>query len=226
MKKSTISGDLVAFTSLSITNKKILEKEIKNLIKVLHKKYDSFCRVVKGDYLECVINKPEQAIQVAILIKCFIKSINLENELKSKRIKYFKNYGIRLAIGYGELKRFNKTEGIIDGEAIYLSGRKINEESTHNKERIVIKNTFFFVSSNEKLNFQFRPIIELLDFILNKATSKQCEVVYHKLLGLSEKEIAKIMKISQPVVNQHSLSVGWNAIETTVDYFNKTIKNN
>ncbi len=226
MKKSTISGDLVAFTSLSNANKKILEKEIKSLIKTLHKEYDSFCRVVKGDYLECVINKPEQVLKVTILIKCFIKSVSLENETDNKRLKYFKNYGIRLAIGYGELKRYSKTEGIIDGEAIYLSGRKINDESTHNKERIVIKNTLFFVSNNEDLNFRFTPIIELLDYILNKATSKQCEVVYHKLLGLSEKEIAKIMKISQPVVNQHSLSVGWNAIETTVDYFNKTIKDN
>lgn len=226
INRSTISGDIVAFTSLSNKNKLILEKEIQGLIKVLQKRYKSFCRIVKGDYLECVVKEPEQALRVAVLIKCFIKSIELNDETSNKRFKYFRNYGIRLAIGLGKLKRFNKTKGIIDGEAIYMSGRKINEESTHNKERIVIKNTLFFVSKNDELNFQLGSIIELLDFILNKATSKQCEVLYYKLLDYSETEISKIMKISQPVVNQHSLSAGWNAIETTVNSYETLIKNN
>ena len=225
MNKSTISGDIVAFTSLSNKNKQILEKEIKNLIQILQKEFNTFCRIVKGDYLECVVHKPEEALQIAIFIKCYIKSVELIDEPTNKRFKYFKNYGIRLAIGLGKLKRFDKVKGIIDGDAIYLSGRKINEESTHSKERIVIKNTLFFVSKNEELNFQFESTIELLDFILNRATAKQCEVLHHKLLGLSEKEISKIMNISQPVVNQHSLSIGWNAIEKTVNYYNVTIKN-
>jgi len=225
MNVATISGDIISFTSLSSKNKQILEKKIKNLMELLHNQFDSYCRIVKGDYLECVINKPEEALQITILIKSFIKSVELENEPSNKRFKYFKNFGIRLAIGLGELKRFNPKKGIIDGEAIYMSGRKINTESTHNKERIVIKNTLFFVSKDKQLNSQFTAITALLDFILNKATAKQCEVLYYKLLGQSENEISKIMKISQPVVNQHSISVGWNAIETAINHYNTTIKN-
>ncbi len=224
MNIATISGDIISFTSLSSSNKRFLEKEVENLIKLLDTKFDAYCRIIKGDYLECVIKNPEQSLQVAILIKCFIKSIKLENEPNNKRFKYFKNFGIRVAIGLGELKRFDAKNGIIDGEAIYMSGRKINTESTHNKERIVIKNTLFFVSKNEQLNNQFTAIIDLLDYILNKATAKQCEVVYHKLLGHNENEISKIMKITQSVVNQHSISAGWNAIETAVNHYNKTIK--
>ncbi len=225
MNKSTISGDIVAFTSLSNKNKEILEKEIQSLIDLLGKKYNLFCRIVKGDYIECVVHKPEEALQIAILIKCFVKAIELKEETTNKRFKYFKNYGVRLAIGLGSLKRFDAKKGIIDGEAIYISGRKINEESTHTKERIVIKNTLFFVSTNDELNFRFKAPIELLDFILNRATAKQCEVLYYKLLDYSENEISKIMNITQPVVNQHSLSVGWNAIETTVNQYNTLIKN-
>ena len=155
MNKSTISGDIVAFTSLSNKNKEIIEKEMYSLIDLLGEKYNSFCRIIKGDYLECVVQKPEEALQIALLIKCFIKSIELDHEIGNKRFRYFKNYGVRLAIGFGSLKRFDAKKGIIDGEAIYMSGRKINKESTHNKERIVIKNTLFFVSSNDKLSFQF-----------------------------------------------------------------------
>lgn len=225
MKTSTISGDIVAFTSLSLKNKQILEKGISNLIQVIQKEFNSFCRIVKGDYLECVIDKPAQTLRIATLIKCYIKSVELESETDNKRFKYFKNYGIRLAIGYGDLKRFDSKKGIIDGEAIYMSGRKISEENTHHKERIVIKNTLFFISKEAHLNQQFEGTIALLDFILNKATAKQCEVLYYKLLGHSEKEISKIMEISQPVVNQHSISAGWNAIETAVKNFNSIIKN-
>lgn len=224
MNVATISGDIISFTSLSSKNKQILEKKIKNLIELLHNQFDSYCRIVKGDYLECVINKPEEALQIAVLIKSFIKSVALENEPNNKRFKYFKNFGIRLAIGLGELKRFDPKSGVIDGEAIYMSGRKINTESTHNKERIVIKNTLFFVSKDEQLNSQFTAIAVLLDFILNKATAKQCEVLYYKLLGRNENEISKIMKITQPVVNQHSISIGWNAIETAIKHYSTTIK--
>lgn len=224
MKKSTISADIVAFTSLSNKNKSLLESELKKLKNTLNKKFNVFFRLVKGDYIECVIPQPENALKIALLIKCFIKSLKTTNDEKDKRYKYFKNYGVRIAIGYGTLKRYNPKTGIIDGEAIYMSGRKISNENSHNKQRKVIKNTLFFLSNNNELEQNFAACINLLDFILNKATAKQCEVLYYKLLEYSEKEITKLMKISQPVVNQHSLSVGWNAIEKTVNYFNHKIK--
>lgn len=225
MKVAVISGDIIAYTALSDKNKQVLESSINELFSKINNKYKAFCRLVKGDYLECVVEEPQYAFEIALLIKSFIKSLDI-TEKNNKRFKYFKNYGIRIAIGLGELSRYNKKEGIIDGEAIYMAGRKINEESTHNKQRIVIKNTFYFISKNESLNKLFQTIFSLVDFIMNKATSKQCEIIFYKILGYKEKEIANIVKISQPVVNQHSLSIGWNALEQTINYFRETVKNN
>ena len=222
MKAAVISGDIIAYTALSEQNKIIVEQKLQELFALLKQKYPIFCRIVKGDTIECVIEKPEDAFEIALLIKCFIKSVPI-NEKGNKRFKYFKNYGIRIAIAIGALNRYDKQKGIIDGEAIYLSGRKINDESTHHKKRIVIKNTLFFVSKDELLNKQFQTIFALVDFILNKATGKQCEVVFYKVLGYKEKEIAKKIGVSQPVINQHSLSVGWNALEQTITYFRETI---
>jgi DNA-binding NarL/FixJ family response regulator len=68
------------------------------------------------------------------------------------------------------------------------------------------------------------PVIDLIDVLLNKATGKQCQVVYFKLLGMSEKEISKKLGVAQSVVNQHSTSVGWNAIEKAVIYFENLIQ--
>lgn len=225
MKKSVISGDIVAFTSLSKTNREQVETYLRQLFDTLKSEFNGYGRLVKGDYLECVAPEPEMALKMALLIKSWVKSIPIETDENSdSRVKYFENYGIRLAIGYGTLERLDVEKGIIDGEAIYMSGRKINEEDTHTSDRISIKNTLFFISKYEALNDTMDALFGLIDFLMNKATSRQCSVLYYKLLGWNESSISKKLQISQPVVNQHSTSAGWSAIETAVDYFNNTLK--
>jgi hypothetical protein len=228
MKKAVISGDIVASTSLTDAGRTHIEENLNKLLVELHAKYKMFGRMIKGDYLECVVPDPDDALRLALIIKAFIKSISGDDILSNddSRFKFFKMHGIRLAIGYGELTRFEPAKGIIDGEAIYLSGRRINEELTYNKERIVIKNTLFFVSGNEALNREFEPLLALIDVLMSKATAKQCEVLYMKLMNLNEEAISIKMNIAQPVVNQHSTSVGWNAIEKAVIRYAEVIKRN
>ncbi|MEC4005009.1 fumarate hydratase [Flavobacterium sp. SUN052] len=218
-----LSGDIIASTSLTDEEKSVLELELKTLISMIENNFSIYGRIIKGDYLEMVVENPENALTVAIIIKCYIKSIFLNTTISTSRSKYFKNYGIRLAIGYGELSRYDKVNEVIDGEAIYYSGRKISEERpTYNKERIVIKNTLFFNSKDEKLNDNINCILALLDVLLNNATAKQCEILYLRLLGNSEKEIANTLNIKQPTVNKQLSSVGWNAIERSTSYFKST----
>lgn len=228
MKKIVISADIVSSTSLQTIDKELLEKSLQSLLSDLNKSMSIFGRIIKGDSLEIVVPKPQDGLKAAIAIKSFVKTlpINIESYEEGKfRAQHFKTHGVRLAMGYGELERFIPEEGIIDGEAIYLSGRAISNMHTYDKERITIKNTLFFESKNEELNNTMLPIVELLDVLLSKATEKQCMVLYLKLLGNTEAEISKIMKIDQSVVNRHSTNVGWNAIDTTVSYFSNLMKN-
>lgn len=225
MKKVVvISGDIVAYTSLEDVEKTALEKQLKLFFAEMKKEYSVFARIVKGDFIEIVVENAEDALAIVLLVKSFIKSVSFSKNLENNRTKSFKNHGIRIAMGYGELSRYDAKKGIVDGEAIYLSGRKINEETTHNKQRIVIKNTLFFVSTEETLNYNMNTILGLIDVLMSKATSKQCEILYYKLLGLNEDTIAEKLKIRQSAVNQHSTNVGWNAIERAVKYFNFTFK--
>lgn len=221
-KVIVISGDIVSSTSLIPKDKSLLELKLKQLIVTLETSFGVFARLIKGDYLECVITKPEKALQIALLIKCFVKTINISSDGSYKdnhRVKFFKTYGIRLALGYGKLDRFLPEKGIVDGDAIYRSGRLINTTTTHNKQRVVIKNTLFFSSKSKPLNLQMSAILGLLDTILSSATARQSEVLYYKLTGKTEDEVAKIMDIGQSTVNQHSTSAGWNSIDTTINYF-------
>lgn len=228
MKYSVISGDIVSSTSLNNEDRKFVEENLKTLLADLKRKFNVYGRVIKGDYLECVVPIASEGLQVALAIKSFIKAIPIDSNNYKKtdnRIRQFKIHGIRLAIGYGELTRFLPEEGIIDGEAIYFSGREISGETTYDKERIVIKNTLFFASKNEVLNKNFKPLLALLDVLISKATARQCEVLYLKLMDNQEEEIAKRLGIGQSAVNQHSTSVGWNAIEEAVKYFKMVISN-
>jgi len=223
---SVISGDIISSTSLGSGDKQILEAHLQTLLETLKEHFNSYGRVLKGDYLECVIPNAAEALRVCLAIKSYVKTIPIsEKSLKrdKNRAKLFKEYGVRLAIGYGTLDRYDPAKGVIDGEAIYYSGRKISSKSTHDKERVVIKNTMFFMSKDEVMNKKWTAILELLDVLFTKATQRQCEVVYLKLLGNNEDAIAKKLGIDQSVVNRHSTNIGWNAIETAVSYFNESL---
>ncbi len=222
MKYSVISGDIVSSTSLSSEDSSFVAENLNILLLKLKQEFNVYGRIIKGDYLECVVPNASEGLQVALAIKSFVKAIPVatkEYKKDDKRVKLFRTHGIRLAIGYGELSRYNPEKGVIDGEAIYFSGREISGETTYNKERIVIKNTLFFASKNEDLNKSILPLLALLDVLLSKATSRQCEVLFLKLMNKQEEEIAQQLGIGQSAVNQHSTSVGWNAIEEAVNYF-------
>jgi len=225
MNKATISSDIVSSTSLNVEQRLILEKELMRLLRILKQTFGSkifFGRLIKGDYIECVLDDPKFALRVALIIKSFVKSLKIQADKKAnKGLNDFKEYGIRIAVGVGELSIWNKKKGIIDGEAIYLSGRAINEMTSTDKK---IKNTLAFKSNQESWNEAFSPLFSLLDVLFADSTRAQSEIIFYKLLNKSEKEISEILKKSQSTINQHSTAVGWFAIDRAVKYFENQIK--
>mgnify|MGYP000662397522 CR=1 FL=1 len=61
-------------------------------------------------------------------------------------------------------------------------------------------------TSNKQLSAPLQTIALLADAILNDMTVRQSEVVYYKLLGFKEADIAKKLGISQASVNNASNS--------------------
>lgn len=227
MNSTTISADIISYTSLGQRDKREVEKKIQDLLSELTKKYAAqnfFGRIIQGDSIECAMSSPTYSLRVALILKTFVKSIDLfeQNEME-RRIRYFRQYGLRVAIAVAPLLTLDTKNGIIDGEAIYLSGRTISEMSTSNKKRIVVKETMFFRTINEEVQDRFDSIITLLDAIISKCSSKQCKVLFYKLSGLSEKEILQVVDVNQPTISQHSTAGSWNAIEKSINYFEKYI---
>lgn len=227
MLYATISADVISYTSLSEENKRFLEKSINQLIDLLSNKYRNqhfFGRLIQGDYIEFAFSSPENALRIALVLKTFVKSLNYKNlDKKNRELKYFLDYGIRLAVAVAPLTNLDKKKGIIDGEAIYMSGRTIKKYSTSDKERIVIKQTMFFKSTDENFEERIDMVFSLLDVIISGCSAKQCEVVYYKLLNFTEQDIAKKTGKYQSTISQHSTAAGWSAIEKAVNYFEKSV---
>lgn len=228
MNYATISADVISYTWLSESEKRKLELGIKQLISEFSIGFEHqnfYGRLVQGDYFECAIEDPKYALRIALLLKTFVKSFDLELRKGDKlRLKYFIEHGVRLAVAVAPLTKLDPVNGIIDGEAIYLSGRTIKNLSTSDKQKIVIKNTMFFCSQNRKIEDQFNTLFALLDTIISRCSAKQSEVVYYKLLSYSEKDIARTLKKNQSTISQHSTAAGWISIEKAIHFFENTIQ--
>jgi len=226
---AVISGDIVSSTALNEVEMQSLRQNILQLIDQLKANQPEvsgdisfYGHLIKGDYLECYIKEPKDSLRVALLFKTLVKMMVFEkssNRALEKKRLLFKKYGIRLVIGIGSMRIVDPQQGILDGEAIYLSGRKIDDQRSSNKEKVVIKNTLFFETNESRLKEQGSVLVDLLDVLLNNATARQCHVLHYKLSGFSELEIAQKLGINQAAVNQHSTSGGWNAIEHTLKYY-------
>ena len=117
------------------------------------------------------------------------------------------------------MRTVDKEAGIMDGDAIYKSGRKIAEYSTTGKERIIIKNTLYFISDDAVINKLVNTMLVFVDFLFKKATFKQLQVLYYKLQGLKDPEIAEFLGLGTTSVNQRSTALGWNAVAEMLDVY-------
>lgn len=230
MKRATISADIVASSSLSAEELEGLTKRIYLLFEKIrvyqdnNNKEEIKMRLVAGDLIECLLLNPNDALRITLILKAGVKSFPLESNMDNdpatgKYRKLFELYGVRAAIGIGDMDIKLADKSILKGEAITISGRLISEQKTSHKERITIKNTLFFGSESEYQTSIFQPVLSLLDVLFFKMTCKQSRIILWKLLGYPEQEIASALRTSQSSVNQHSKNAGWSSIEEALNLF-------
>lgn len=208
---ATISADIVSSTSLSIDETIALKKGINGLLQSLDGKFLGFWgRLIKGDYVECLLPNPANALRTALILKTFVKSFAVN---KAKEKKLFSTYGMRIAIGIGEMRIVNRGEDIMDGDAIYRSGRSLAGLGAPSKGTMTIN------ADNAVLQPSLQTIALLVDALINNATQRQSEVLHYKLMSFNENEIASLLGMKQSAVSQHSTAAQWYCIDAALKYF-------
>ena len=177
-------------------------------------------RVVRGDCIELVLPAEHIALRVAFLLKCRVKSFNARiptSPAMAYQHKRFARYRTRIVIGLGTLRTNDEQNGIVNGEAIYNSGRELDGMSSRMRSNIYIVGR-----KTQRLKI-IQALLQLSDELLTHATSKQCETLFWRILGRSEKDIARKSGVSQVAINAQLRSAGWYALANALNVFEEVM---
>lgn len=209
---ATISADIVRSTSLKTEDLIDLRNQLLGLFRGLEHDYQGFwARIIRGDSIECVVPDSYDALRIAILIKLFVK-------MKASRFEcseMLRKYGIRFSIGVADIRYADKEEDIINGPAIYISGRNLDEISR--KENVMT--AFEIEEAPKPLTNLLDSYVAMVSSIVDSYSAKQAEVVFYKLLGLREMEIADKVGIYQSSVNTRATNAQWGLLNAAIKDF-------
>ena len=209
---ATISADIVRSTSMNTEDLIVLRNRLRDLFQDFEEDYPGFwARIVRGDSIECVVPNYNDALRIAILIKLYVKMRVSEFECS----EMLQRYGIRFSIGVADIKYADKKEDIINGPAIYLSGRNLDEIS----RRENIMTAFEIGQAPKPLSNLLDSYVAMVSGIVDSYSAKQAEVVFLKLLGFKEIEISERVGISQSSVNTRAANAQWGLLNTAIKDF-------
>ena len=209
---ATISADIVRSTSMNTEDLIVLRNRLRDLFQDFEEDYPGFwARIVRGDSIECVVPNYNDVLRIAILIKLYVKMRVSEFECS----EMLQRYGIRFSIGVADIKYADKKEDIINGQAIYLSGRNLDEIS----RRENIMTAFEIGQAPKPLSNLLDSYVAMVSGIVDSYSAKQAEVVFLKLLGFKEMEISERVGISQSSVNTRAANAQWGLLNTAIKDF-------
>ena len=208
---ATISADIVRSTSLQTEDLLVLRERLKRLLGDFEQSYPGFwARIVRGDSIECVVPEYRYSLRIAILIKLFVKILVDEFECH----ELLRRHGIRFSIGIADISYADKVEDIINGPAIYLSGRNLDEISRRD-----LFSAFEIEAVPAAFNDCMESYVALLSNLVDSYSAKQAEVVFYKLMGYKEVDISRRLGIYQSAVNMRSTSAQWGLLNTAIKDF-------
>ena len=190
----------------------MLRNRLRDLFQDFEEDYPGFwARIVRGDSIECVVPNYNDALRIAILIKLYVK-MRVSGFDCSEMLQ---RYGIRFSIGVADINYADKKEDIINGPAIYLSGRNLDEIS----RRENVMTAFEIGQAPKPLSNLLDSYVAMVSGIVDSYSAKQAEVVFLKLLGFKEMEISERVGISQSSVNTRAANAQWGLLNTAIKDF-------
>lgn len=207
MNYAIITGDIIASSKLSPSNRLTFITSFEGFLKQLDKEFNSRSEVYRGDSFQLSVSDISQALRMALICKMFVRSFLFEASIASYPLD------ARIAIGIGKVDILGKKLGVSAGEAFEASGKLLDGMKS--------KKLGIAVNTNDSFQLELETSFYLLDTIISRTTALQCEVIFHKLFERTEHEIAGLLKIKQSAVNQRSRHGDWNAIAMLLKRFEK-----
>lgn len=224
---AVINGDMIGSTSLNGARREFYLNQLKTLFDVLKKEkvfgvVRSF-QVYRGDSFQGALAKPEKSLQVLLMIRSYMRMITARYGAKAKksvavnRSSFNTLTDLRLAVGIGTVSKLNTKLMESDGEAFHRSGKLIDSMK---KSGVNMAIETPWPAQNEELDVFFG----LLDAIISRWSPQQAEVVYYRLQGLNQTEIAGQLNTSVSAINQRLKIANWSSVSKLLVLFESRIK--
>ncbi len=207
---AVITGDLISSSNYP---KELLDEVVKNLGEEFdHFKKEDVGRFAlwRGDSFQGVVSEAGKALEFALRLKALVNQTNpdLTGSVKSSP----KMADVRLALAVGTLSDPDVDPSDSNEEVFVRSGRAL-DSLRKNKRTIVAE-----LPRNEA-NREIDVELLLLEYILNRWSVASAELIYCKLLGMEDYEIAEQLQISVPAVNKRKKVAGWKACARLLERF-------
>lgn len=220
---SAITADIIGSAKIELKLRDQINQLVQSEFELLGKKMEMKFpfESIRGDSFQGVASTTNQALELALLLKCVFKKSLIAFEEKStqnkdtpvrKNWRIYNNLDIRISIGIGPIEYLREQLSQSDGTALRLSGRSLDKMKSKNQKLLI-------TTENEKQNRQFEVELKLLDAVMDKWTPMSAEVVYYLLLNKNETETAQLLNISQSAINQRKKTANWDAIEMILEYY-------
>lgn len=224
---AVINGDMIGSTRLNKARREFYLGQLKTLFDILKKEkafgvIRSF-QVYRGDSFQGALVKPEKSLQVMLMIRSYMRMLTARYGAKAKksiavnRSSFNTLTDLRLAVGIGSVSKLNIKLMESDGEAFHRSGKLIDSMK---KSGVNMAIETPWPDKNEELEVFFG----LLDAIISRWSPQQAEVVYHRLQGLNQTQIAEQLKTSVSAINQRLKTANWSSVGKLLVLFESRIK--
>ena len=205
--KAILTGDIIGSTMIPIEQRKILLDTLDSAAIFLKKFSPLKYEIFRGDSFQFIIDKPEQSLTIAIMIRAFLRK---GTPIGNKNI-----WDARIAIGIGDVTYLSKNIVTSDGEAFLLSGRGFDKLGKAN---------LGIYTKWENINEEMEITTSFADDIISNWSCNQAKLIVYSIgNGLLQKEISKIIGKTRQNVNKTLAAAKDNLIKMYIKRFEKII---
>jgi hypothetical protein len=159
----------------------------------------------RGDSFQ-LATKTTDALDIAIQIRIELK-------------RFYELNDVRISIGVGEVKTLNENVLLSTGTAFEISGKNLDQLKGW-------KLNLYIQTDNSLLNDELETYCYFADAVISGFTKIQSNIIYLKMQGLAQSEIANKLGISQPSVSKSLKSANWQTIERFLKRYKTLVNQN
>lgn len=207
--KGVITGDIIESSAIQIEYRDFLLESIRKIVDELNVIEPLKIEFFRGDSFQMVINNPENAMQIAILLRAGLKSHTPKG--------CDKLWDARLSLGVGTISYQADNVVLSDGEAFQYSGRELDEMG---KRRLIAKTRWSDVNDELQVSTAFA------DDVISSWSVSQSQAAYQALLyNTAQKEIASKLQKSAQNISKLLIAAKVNLVQMYIDRYHKLISN-